>query len=172
MRLAALLASIALAFSANTGHAAGSDESEVKAAFVFNLLRYTQWPNDVLPEKELLRICHLGLSLPQEKALAKLEAKSVSGHPVRLQAVRSLRGSHNCHAVVFGPYAAVSALQEIQGYGVLTIGEEGFVDHGGMIGLVTENDRVTLEFNLDSIRRAQLRIPAQVLNLGRRVIGK
>jgi hypothetical protein len=51
-------------------------------------------------------------------------------------------------------------------YGLLTIGDTGFIDRGGMVGLVTENNRVVMEFNVESARQAGLRIPAQVLALG------
>jgi hypothetical protein len=38
-----------------------------------------------------------------------------------------------------------------------------------MIGIVSQNDRLTLEFNVANLRRAQLFVPAQVLGLGKRV---
>jgi hypothetical protein len=151
---------------------AGFDEAEVKAAFIINLLRFAQWPAEVLGEGSTLRLCYLGVSLDQEKALGKLEGKSVVGHPLRMQPVRQAHAGRECHAVVFGPYAPPSSLYDIQEYGLLTIGEEGFIDLGGMVGLVTRDNRIVLEFNLDSLRRGKLRIPPSVLNLGRRIIGK
>ena len=164
---------LVLGLFAPVGHTlAAFDEAEVKAAFILNLLRFTQWPPEVLREGSTLRLCYLGVGLEQERALGKLEGKSVAGHTLRLQAVRQGLAGRECHAVVFGPYAPPASLHDIQEYGQLSIGEEGFIDQGGMVGLVTRDNRIILEFNLDSLRRDKLRIPPNVLNLGRRIIGK
>lgn len=149
---------------------AGFEEVEVKAAFIFNLVKFVEWPKEVMVAGTPFRLCHEGVAVPQAKALAKLEGKSVQGMSLRVQAVGSAGSLKGCHAVMLGPNST-SLLQQSPD-GVLTIGESGFVEEGGMIGLVVDNGKVVLEFNVESARRAHLRVPAQVLQLGRKVKGR
>lgn len=148
---------------------AGFQETEVKAAFVYNLVKFVEWPAGVISAGTTFRLCHEGVSALQERALAGLEGKLVGGLPVQVQSVKLAGGLKSCHAVVMGPNSTIRPQQCPDG--VLTIGEGGFVDEGGMIGLVTESGNIYLEFNIESARRAHIRIPAQVLQLGRKVKG-
>jgi len=146
------------------------EEPEVKAAFVFNLLKLVEWPAATLAPGAPLRLCHAGLSGDWVFALNRLEGRLAQGHRVHVEQVESEKDTKQCQALVMG-YRSVTFHPLKVEYGLLTIGEAGFIDRGGMVGLVTENNRVVMEFNVESLRQAGLRIPAQVLALGRRFKG-
>ena len=53
---------------------------------------------------------------------------------------------------------------------VLVVGETpGFAERGGTANFVADNDRVSIEINVDSVRRARLRVDARLLSLAKRV---
>lgn len=61
-------------------------------------------------------------------------------------------------------------LSRLASPGVLTIGDTpGFAAGGGMIGLVAENRKISLEINVEAARQAGLRIDPQLLKLARLV---
>ena len=53
----------------------------------------------------------------------------------------------------------------------LTVSDiDGFVDAGGGIGLVTEDDRIRFDINRNTLDRIHLDVSAQLLKLARRLI--
>ena len=55
---------------------------------------------------------------------------------------------------------------------VLTVSDiDGFVEAGGGIGLVTEDDRIRFDINRATLARDQLTLSAQLLKLARRLVG-
>jgi len=56
---------------------------------------------------------------------------------------------------------------------VLTVGDgEGFIDEGGMIGLVRSGDRLQFDINQPALQRAGLRASSQLLKLARNLGGR
>jgi hypothetical protein len=170
--LAKFLVALACLLPSLLSHGAEGEfeEPEVKAAFVFNLLKLVEWPAASLAPDASLRLCHVGLAGDWVYALNRLEGCLAQGHRVHVEQIESEKDSRQCQALVMGYRSAAPHPLRVE-YGLLTIGESGFIDRGGMIGLVTENNRVVMEFNVESARQAGLRIPAQVLALGRRFKG-
>lgn len=147
------------------------EETEVKAAFVYNLLKFAEWPPEALAADTPVRLCHAGIPTAQAGALRKLEGKTIHGRTLQVLPANRQATLKGCHAVMLGNGTVSHFLQFPPEPGLLTIGEEDFIDQGGMVGLITVAGKVTLEFNLDSLRQAKLRIPSNVLSLGRRVKG-
>ena len=64
-------------------------------------------------------------------------------------------------------------IASLQGASVLTVGDlDGFLDEGGMIQFLTENDRVRFAINANAAGRAKLKISSKLLSLARVVGGK
>jgi YfiR/HmsC-like len=59
-------------------------------------------------------------------------------------------------------------VQIVKGLPILTVGETpGFAEHGGVIRLVLEDNRVRFEVNVDAARQAGLTISSRLLTLAR-----
>jgi hypothetical protein len=64
-------------------------------------------------------------------------------------------------------------LKKLAGRGILTVGDaEPFIRTGGIIGFVTEGNRVHVEINLDAADREGFRISAKLLKVARVVGGR
>lgn len=148
-------------------------ESEVKAAFIFNIAKYVEWSAASLPEGKNLRVCFLAADAsPGElaEALARHAGKSIRGHALEVLDGTRIDSLRPCHVAVVD--ARTADRERILGEerDILTVSDsQDFIDQGGMIGLVIAESRVGFEANLASARRAGIRLPAQLLKLARRI---
>lgn len=170
-RLRAALAALALAWPcAALAQQRVASEVELKAAFVYRVALFVEWPADSLPAGTPLRICLLGADPAWSAAFATIEGKLVQGHPVAAPRPLS-RGEEpqGCH-VLFVPEREGVRPPPAQA-GLLTVGEaEGFAQAGGVVGFVRDGARLRFDLNRDAATRQQLRLPAELLKIARQVV--
>lgn len=155
------------------GQQVALSDQQLRAAYVLNFLRYVDWPERVFatPDTPLL----LGvLGADAASGFAGIAGKVVRGHPVALRVVSSGEDARGCHALFFPEQDTrryVGLLRGLQNTPVLTMGDaDGFIDIGGMIGLVHADNRLQFEVNLGALAIAQLKASSQLLRLARNVI--
>ncbi len=148
--------------------AAPVDEAQVKAAFVFNVMRYVDWPEGALPPGSPLTVCRVGAE-ELSRALSMLEGRQVGGREIRLRTVDN--DPAGCQVLVLPEGAGRSLLARVQGRPVLTVGEGwDFLEDSGMVAMVVVDGKLAFGANLEEARRANLRLSAQLLKLARRVV--
>jgi hypothetical protein len=147
----------------------------VKAAFVYNFGKFTEWPAELWSQPGKLRLCVVGPSTATAQAVAVLVGKPpVQGKELALVQPASRGEASSCHLLVLTEQgkAADEWLKAVQDLPVLTVSEAPeFVARGGMLGLVVEDDKVRFEANLDAAQRAKLKLSSQLLKLARAVKG-
>jgi hypothetical protein len=150
-------------------------EADVKVAYIFNFAKFTEWPPAFLPAGGALAICVLGDD-DLGPALSVLESKTVQGRAVRVR--RGLRPEdiRGCHVLYFGAVderTATDARRLAETHATLTLGDsEGFVERGGMVGLVKVDNRIAFDVNVEATHRASLKLSSQVLKLARAIRGR
>jgi hypothetical protein len=156
--------------------AASVGENDVKAAFIFNFIKFVEWPASAFPSPEdpiLLSV--LGKD-PVVESIEGLSGKTVSGRRVVVRKARDLASLERCHILFVGASekaALAPVLSAVQRWPVLTIGDfEGFAGRGGAIGLIRQDDRVGFEINEESARKVGLKVNAKLLYLGKGVRGR
>jgi hypothetical protein len=78
-----------------------------------------------------------------------------------------------CHLLVLMADAPEPRRVLAEAQGTLTLGEgDGFVDAGGMIGILVVERRVRFDVNLEAARRGGIGLSAQLLRLARQVRGQ
>lgn len=150
-------------------------EVELKAAYLFNFAKFAEWPAGILTPASPLTICAVGKDGLGD-SLQQLEAKTVQGRAVKVRRGVKAEDLKGCQLAFF-PAAENRPGGEVwraaEALSVLTIGDgDGFVEVGGMIGLVKRDNRITFDINADSAQRAGIRLSSQVLKLARSVKGK
>ena len=144
------------------------DEYRLKAAVLYNLTKFVDWPADAFPSaKAPFVICVLGAD-----PFGPVLEESLAGRLVGSRAIVAKRIAEieaGCH-VLFVSNSEIrrlpSIMDRLRDASVLTVGElSGFVDRGGVIGLVTEDDRVTFEINAAAAAHARLKISARLMAL-------
>lgn len=146
-------------------------EYQIKAAFVYNFVKFVDWPAAVLPEtSDSINLCVLG-----EEAFADgfdtLKGKEVKGKKLAVRRVEQVKDADGCHVLFIGSSEekrAPQVLQTLQGASVLTVGEtDRFPQLGGIINFVVEKNRLRFEINVSGAERARLKLSSQLLSLAK-----
>ena len=145
-----------------------ASEQALRAALVFNFIKFTEWPAAAAGDPQL-RVCVATSDPAQIAALEALDERRVRGIP--LAAVRFHRQA-DCGVIYVDSSQRWNEIAEKRAAGrALTIGGyPGFVADGGMIEISLQEGGARFDINLLEARRAGLRIYPQLLRLARRVV--
>jgi hypothetical protein len=153
--------------------AAANSEYQVKAAFLYNFMKFIEWPSDGLGTPGTVTLGILGKD-PFGEALDEVRGKTVKGRRV---VVVHLRGNEELKECDFLYICASERghlsqiLKTVQNSPTLTVADqEGFCQAGGMINLVFVKNRVGFEVNIGATNRARFRVSSQLLKLARLVL--
>lgn len=169
-------------------------EYKIKAAFVYNFIKFIDWPEEKTPDKdEPITIGVVGSDVfvkafdpvknKQVKGrrlaikrfeewdkLKKSQKKNDSAWKDKLEALKKCQVLFICTCESGTKEVPVEIIKALKGSGVLVVGEvPGFLEKGGVINFVTENKKVRFEINSTSAKRNKLKIRSQLLKLAKRV---
>jgi len=170
-RRAATAALTLLSLSTATA-ATAPTEYEVKAAYLYNFLKFVEWPKEgTVPTAGPFCIAVVGAD-PFGAVLDRtVAAKEVRGKPVMVRRVGEPRSAAGCHVVFVGRLHDVPTartLRALEGTGALTVSDEpGFAQRGGMVNFVIEEDSVGFEINPSAAARERLTLSPRLLQLAR-----
>lgn len=162
-------------------------EAQVKAGYLVNFLRYTDFPEaGKRAADSKYRIVIIGDdALASALRTAAREGITVNARELEVSSGLSLgeapgsdaRPSHLSVDLVFIDRSrrayARTILDALAGQPILTVGDaEDFARAGGMIGLSLEDARIVFDANPAAIRKSGLMVSARVLKLARRLEGE
>jgi hypothetical protein len=146
-------------------------EYEVKAAYMYNFAKFVDWPTQVFdsPAQPIV-FCMLGQT-PLGPALSTaLSGKVVDKRPLLFRQLTDSKEVSKCQVLFISSpdkQHLRQTLGDVKSLNVLTVGDaEDFTNEGGAVRFVLIADRVRLEFNLDAVEDAKLRVSAKLLSLG------
>lgn len=148
-------------------------EPKVKAGFIYNFIKFSQWPQAREGERATVVIC-----TPSTHALdghyRALNGRVVDGRTIEVRMQAPASDWRQCQMVFFdesdsGRLAA--SLRSLGNAPVLTVGDSpDFVQSGGMIGLRRDDSRVRFDINLGAAQRAGLTLNSQMTILAGEVL--
>ena len=150
-------------------------EQKIKAGLVYNLLKYTEWPNISAAQHDKpaenstkLQICLLGDD-PFDGYLSPLEGRTAQQATITITHITQVQQTESCNAVIIHRNQAHQLhqlLQFLRGKNVLTISDIAqFAEQGGMIEMTRQDEKIALHINKDSLDSAKLNIDARMLKL-------
>ncbi len=147
------------------------DEYQVKAAFLYNFVKFVEWPADAFPNDGAPIIIGLVGNDPfGSKIDQMINGRFANGRRLVLKRFPDLRTLAYCH-IVFICSSEKNNLRQLlsaTGAGVLTVSEtDRFTQMGGMINFTIVDSKVRFEINQGAAERAGLKISAKLLSLGR-----
>jgi hypothetical protein len=150
------------------------NESQVKAMFVFNFLKFVEWPADTsVGAKDPFVVIIIGEGATADATEHFLESKMIGERPLVVRRIRwdqSLAGARAAFVLERDEKKLQRVLDAAASAGVLTIGEgESFTSRGGVIGLLVEDRRVRFDVDTSAAQNAGLRISSKLLALTRAV---
>lgn len=147
-----------------------NNESQLKAAYLVNFMKYVEWP----ASSATATICLFGRDT-LGGYLAAYESRLVGGRELHIRRVTGPDQLADCQ-LLFVPdneearYGAV--LRWVDRLSVLTVSDsEVFTRYGGAIALVRAEGRLQFDINLSALGSAGLKPSSQLMRLARQVVG-
>ncbi len=153
----------------DAGPSPAAGEHLVKAAFLYNFAKFTDWPDEAFADAAApLRICALGHE-SLGPALASLEGKKIRGRQVEAARLESHEQVGGCHLVYIGVTAREHLqhiLERLEGRPVLTVTEMPSAgEPGGMINLVVVAQKIRFHIDPAVAQSAGLSFSSKLLAL-------
>ncbi len=171
---------------------AQSLEYQIKAAFLYNFIKFVEWPGEKTADSnEPIIIGIIGKDpfgsafdpikndiVKDKKVVIKrftgLEELKNSGEENKSKPHPQVETIKKCH-LLFICNSENKKLKEtinlVRNYSVLTVADtQGFLESGGIINFVMEEKKVRFEINITAAKRAKLKIRSQLLKLAKRTI--
>lgn len=151
-------------------------EYQVKAAYIFNFLKFVEWPEDAVPAAHGKWVVgYLGDSPVGEELARLLEGKEVFGRGLQAKKLQPSDSLQSCNILFISSSEKKklpSILSALRDSSVLTVADmDDFVGSGGMIQLFVQDTRVRMAIDVSAATRARLRISSKMLLLARVVGG-
>jgi YfiR/HmsC-like len=145
-------------------------ESQVKAMFIYNFLKFVEWPVDASAgTKDPFVVLIIGEGVTADATERFLESKTIGDRPLVVRRIRwdqSLVGARAAFIVEQDAKKLRRVLEAAAAAGVLTIGEgESFTTRGGVIGLLVEDRKVRFDVDTTAAQVARLRVSSKLLAL-------
>lgn len=171
----AILPGIVLAWATFAGHLQPvsaqdtASEQAVRAAMVFNFLKFTDFPSGRIPGGSGLRLCVAVRDARQEAALFRLAGRKVGGRELVVSEIPTNGGA--CHVFYAESRQHWNALEGHQAVrNALTIsGYGGFTHDGGMIEIAVQTNGIQFDINLAQASSAGFHFAPQMLRLARQI---
>ncbi|MBW8000929.1 MAG: YfiR family protein [Planctomycetes bacterium] len=186
-----ILAAVSSVIADTKTGAAASREYRIKAAFLYNFIKFIDWPQEKMPDNDEPIIIGIVESEDFIKAFDPIKNKKVKGKKVILRKFDKLgemdenkdqsqwrhkiAALKECHILFFCHFANKKTqnqiIKDLSGFSVLTVGQaDGFLESGGNINFIKERQKVRFEINLKTSKQNELKIKSRFLKLAIRVI--
>lgn len=147
-------------------------EDKLKAGFLLNFTKYTEWPASDAHSHDLL-ICGIE-SQSLSGQLETLRGRRVAGRVIRVLAPARPSEWAGCQMLFIDVEARIrpeTVLRMLGQAPVLTVSDApGFIQAGGMIGLKLRGGRIRFEINQGAARESGLVLSSQLLKLADTVL--
>ena len=152
-------------------------EYQIKAVFLFNFTQFVTWPAGAFAKPDAPLVIGIVGDDPFGAALdAAVEGGTSGTHPLRVRRFKGGEPMTDCQVLFISrskSSALTRILESVRGQPVLTVGDmDDFANRGGMVRLLTVNNKIRLRINLGAARTAGLEIsskllrPAEIVNDG------
>lgn len=174
-RAVLVLAAVAICGGVADGvRAQGSVENDVKAAYLFNFTKFAEWPQAEAQAGEPFRVCVMADSAFSRSVDATIAGESVLGRPLVRLTPQSPEAARNCQLLYIGAAErerGPRVLAAVRDRPVLTVGDwTRFLDSGGTIQFVVENNRVRFDINPRAAGRSGIRLSSKLLRVARTIL--
>lgn len=146
---------------------AAPTEYQVKAAYLVGFARFVAWPPETKADPFVIGV--LGDDPFGPYLDFAVKGKSLNGKRMVVQRLGRGDKLTRCHVLFIASSEATRMSQigsDLKGHPVLTVSDfKGFVDQGGMIGLILKDTQVRFQVNLQSVTASRMTISSRLLAL-------
>ena len=154
-----------------------AEEYRIKAAFIFHFAQLVDWPAETQTSTDnSLVLCTLGEDPFQGTLEVTVAGKAIGNRVIRIRHLGEPGDMQACQILFLGKAQSKRIpmlVTDLHNAPVLTVGETaGFLDAGGMIRFLLEEDKVRFDINLNAAELARLKIGSRLLFLAKHVVGE
>jgi hypothetical protein len=148
-----------------------SREDSVKAAFLYNFTKFVDWPDSAFAQPSTpFVVCVFADSHFRKELEGILHNEQVRGRSITVApaGVEDLRGCHLAYFAQAEQERQAKLLDAVKRSPVLTVGEgRRFLEQGGLIAFMLENDRVRFAVSKRGADAAGLNVSSKLLRVAR-----
>jgi hypothetical protein len=162
----------AFVLCAPAAHTQDVTEPSLKAAFIYNFAKFTEWPADGLPAAAAFNACVLGDQAIGDALERGVKGRTLSSHTIRVLRVQIDGPLRTCHllfvsGVTAMQIAAIAA--NVRGMPVLTIGDSDDFSRLGIAHIFVENGKMRFNLNIEIAKQSRLQLSSKLLALAAHV---
>jgi hypothetical protein len=136
------------------------DEYKIKVGYLFNFTKFIAWSEMNSPT---FNICLFGND-PFGDLIDPIEQRTAFDRPIKLFRLNAPNKDIHCHIIYVGSGFNAKSLGSKSN--TLTVGEDSkFIEQGGMVAFVTQDDKIKLQINLKLAQQNSLKISAKLLEV-------
>jgi hypothetical protein len=148
---------------------------QVKAAYLYNFAKFVEWPQETFPDTSApIHLCILNDQSIESELSQIVKGKRISGRSFVVVPIQTGEQGRGCQILFISTaqnWQVEHILKVLQGASVLTVGETtGFVELGGIVNFVVQDDQVHFQVNHRAATLSRLRMSARLLSVAKRVI--
>jgi hypothetical protein len=145
-------------------------EYQIKAAFLYNFVKFVQWPTQAYAAATSPAIIGvLGENVFGDDLEKAIHNKVINHHPLRFKQFDSAEEATNCQVLFISQSEKKrfpQILESLRGKSILTVSEsDHFLHDGGMINFIIVDLKVRFQINNEPARKAGLIISSDLLSL-------
>jgi uncharacterized protein DUF4154 len=162
---------LATALLGSAGFASAQDVTEpaLKALFIYNFAKFTEWPSAAVAAAEPLNLCVVGDQAVGEALEKAVKGRALAGHQLNVAQVAQVGPAQSCHVLYVSGVTvgrAAQVIEKLRDGPVLTISDlEGFTDRGGIAECFFVDGRLRFKVHSPSAERARLKISSRLMLL-------
>jgi|SRR5579872_1615739 len=149
-------------------------ESQVKAAYLYNFGKFVQWPSGRAAISGAFQICILGRDPFGAVLDSTVNGESVDGKTISVQRIHRVQDAAGCNILFISSSEEsrlATILSEAGRMRLLTVSDiPHFAERGGVIGLVSQEDRIRFEVNRSTAEESHLLLSSELLKVAIHVI--
>jgi hypothetical protein len=142
---------------------------DVEAAYLYNFGKFVQWPTLTDANSQPFSICILGQDNVGKKLDETIAGETIQGRKIVAIHLSSAEAADKCQIVFIGPSEdtrLAKDLEAVQEKPVLTVSSiPDFLERGGDIQFLIQNNRVRFAVNLPAAKRAGLELSSELLKV-------
>jgi YfiR/HmsC-like len=151
--------------------APSSEIQTLTVAFLYNFMKLSEWPVDMANTEFTLCVTE-GRPFGQE--LDAISGKEIQNKPLKIRRLVPGDSPGECQLLFLPseekPIRMQEWLKAIGKLPVLTVSDlEGFLNQGGMIALISEDEHLKFDVNLELVERMGIKMSSQILQIANEV---
>jgi hypothetical protein len=153
------------------------EEYPAKAALLYNFSKFVTWPQNSFKNKDSPFIIGILGEKDFANTLKTISNKFIFGRPIKIRQFQTISDFEPCQ-ILFTNSDLLRRFSQInpgllEKLSVLTVGQDkNFLKMNGILLIAVVKDHLEFKINLNSSRRANIEIRANLLNLASEIYGK